>query len=501
MTSSPFQLYYGEKLLYEAQPRQDVFHKNPYQCRMYGGAAGGGKTEAILWEAVFHCLMNKKLKGAIFRRNYPEIEKYFIQRAMDKLPKSAYRYNKQKHVMVFTATGSQIEFCQCEGDYDLPNYQGAEWDFLAIDEFTQFTEYQFKYLFGRLRTSKADWLPIFFGGCNPGGIGHAWVKRIFVDQELTLEERRFSWAFIPAKLEDNPKMLEFNPFYEDQLMVLPDPVLREAMRHGNWNIFAGQYFSEIRYDIHGFEPFEIPLQWKRFIAVDYGYDHPAVALFFAIDDNKGDIWIYKELVTRKTIYSEFAKLALEMIEEGEKIDYAVADPSIWKKDGRKGDMSGAEEVQDEFDKKKINIIKADNDRLNGWGIMREWLKVSKSGDPHTGKPIEVTRLHISTALKFTWKTIPQLQRDPKKPEDVLKSTQINEDGTISYSDDAADALRYGLMSRPQPNKKKFKDTEFDRYGQKIIKESRSPSAGGFKVQGRPEWKPFGNQKPKWQGNR
>ena len=175
-------------VLYQSQPRQTVFHSSQADCRMYGGAAGGGKTEAILWEAFMLCMDDnyKNLKGAIFRKTFPELDKFFIQRALDKFPKAVYTYSKKEHIMRFKKTGSSIEFSYCESDADVGRYQGAEWDFLAIDGFTHHTEFVFKYLFGRLRTDKKDWRPKFFGGTNPGGVGHAWVKRIWADKEFFL---------------------------------------------------------------------------------------------------------------------------------------------------------------------------------------------------------------------------------------------------------------------------------------------------------------------------
>lgn len=490
---------YGDKVIYESQPRQTVFHNSNSQCRLYGGAAGGGKTEAILWEIFSLCNDPEfpGLKGAIFRKTIPDIEKYFVRRATESFPanqangKPFYKYNQQKRIMTFMRTGSQVEFNYCEGEADLRNYQGAEWDFLAIDEFTQHSEYVFKFLFGRMRTKKPGWKVRFFGGSNPGGIGHGWVKRIWIDQERTPEENKFNWEFIPARLDDNPKMLEHNPTYEDQLMMLPDEAMRKALRWGDWNIFAGQYFPEIRYDIHGFEPFEIHKSWPRFIEIDYGFDHPAVCQWNAIDPD-GDVWKYRELVLRHKTYTEFAEEIVQMTDLDEKIDYGVADPSIWAKRGAKGGLSGAEEMQSVLDKRNIVLMPADNDRLNGWGIMREWLKVYQRRNPHDGKPEDHSRLHVSTALRFWWKWVPQMQRDPKKPEDVLKATTQTEDGTISYSDDSGDATRYGLMSRPRPNKQKPKEDNVDRYGQKIKKRKKVE----LTIKNRATWKPFEN-KDQW----
>lgn len=490
-------VFVGDQLFYQSQPRQTVFHASEAQCRLYGGAAGGGKTEAILWEiyALGTNSVYKKLRGAVFRKTIPDIEKYFVERALEVFPAHTYRYNKQKRIMTFLATGSQVEFNYCESESDLRNYQGAQWDFLAIDEFTQHSEYVFKYLFMRMRTRKPGWKVKFFGGSNPGGIGHTWVKRIWIDRERTPEEEKFVWAFIPARLEDNPKMLEINPHYEDQLMMLPDEVMRKALRWGDWNIFAGQFFSELRQDLQGFNPFEIPRTWNRYLEIDYGYDHPSVCHWNAVDE-EGDVWKYKELVVRQKTYTRFAEMILEMCEEEEKFEYAVADPSIWAKKGNRQGLSGAEEMQNVFDRdtRKIVLTEANNDRVNGWGIMREWIKPYAKANPHTGQKSVATRMHISTGMTFWWKKVPELQRDPKKPEDVLKSTVINPDGTIGYCDDSGDATRYGCMSRPYPSKKKPAVETVDRYGQPLPRKPRRAI-----MKNKPLWQP--EQAPQYYGNR
>lgn len=483
-------------VIYQSQPRQTVFHGDDGQCRLYGGAAGGGKTEAILWEIFALCtdMRWKGLRGAVFRKTIPDIEKYFIQRAQDVFPQNLYTYNKQKRIMTFKCTGSMVEFNYCESEADLTAYQGAQWDFLAIDEFTQHSEYVFKYLFARLRTKKVGWQVKFFGGSNPGGVGHAWVKRIWIDNDLMDIEKKFTWSFIPATLDDNPKMLEANPHYEDQLMMLPDEQIRRAWRFGDWNIFAGQFFTEIRPEIHGFEPFEISRHWAKFISIDYGYDHLCAVYWYAVDED-GEVWIYKEYVCRNKTYEEVAKKICDLTGDSEKIDYIVADPSIWAKKGSGDGLSGAEEMQNVFDleDREMTLVQADNNRIIGWGIMREWLKTYKRKDSE-GKERDHSRLHISNHLKMWWKFVPSLQRDPKKPEDVLKATTQNTDGIVSYSDDPGDSTRYGLMSRPHPRKKKVEPPKRDRYGQ-IPKKNT-----GLSIHGRPNWTP-----PKgstiWKGNK
>jgi hypothetical protein len=227
--------------------------------------------------------------------------------------------------------------------------------------------------------------------------------------------------------------------------------LGRAWRSGDWDLFAGQFFSELNWNIHGFEPFTMDKNWSIVISLDYGYDHPS-AVYWGAVDNDSDVWLYKEYVCRQKTYTELAKKVVSMItpEELSRIDYFVADPAIWAKKGNKGGMSGAEEIQTVFDENKLKIVvvPANNDRINGWGVLREYLKVTKRGEKLYSK------LHVSHALNRFWLRLPEQQHDPKRPEDLLKNAEDNE----------ADSVRYLIMSRVSPAKEKKKEKEKDRYG-------------------------------------
>ncbi len=515
-TRNNFAVCYGDEILYQAQDRQHLFHWQTYMASegyatatniLYGGAAGGGKTEALLWE-IYRWGVNKKwpkLKIAVFRKTFPEIEKYFINRAFDVFPNPpdnpVFKYNVQKHILTFIETGTIVEFNTCEAETDVNKYQGAQWDILIIDEATHFSEYVYKYLKTRLRTKKKGWRCLFLAATNPGNVGHAWVKRLFVkkDDYKQGEGNAERYTFIPAKVYDNRYIMQYTPEYVDALMALPE-YERRALLEGDWNIYAGQYFTEIRDEIHGFEPFLIPNDWGRFIAFDYGYfPHPASAGWYAIDEN-GFLIRYKELLVQRATFRDFAQMIIKMSTPAEKIligrDYVIGDPSIWAKKGNAEGKSGAEEMQEEFDKVGLKwlLIKADNDRINGWNLMHSFLKPFKTSNRQPGQPQYTAKFRCALTCKGWWKSVPQLQHDPNRPEDV-KKIGVVEGGNIADGDDPGDESRYAIMSRfSKPESAKRKAPELDRYG--AVVPERAKKTFGTYMGSKPE---VNYNKPDYQG--
>ena len=489
------------KLLYRSQERQTLFHTavlEAYERRgprflLYGGAAGGGKTEALLWAilGIAQDTRFKNIKIAVFRKTFPEIEKFFILRALENYPSDEYRYTQKDHSMKFHKTGATVWFNYCENEADVIKYQGAEFDVLVFDEITHHTEYVYTYLRTRMRTSTPGFTPILIATTNPGGVGHQWVKRLWVDRDdyndgermvhqngewimRSMEQTAKNYLFIPAKVWDNQALIKNDPNYVTSLMALPE-MDKRALLEGDWNIFAGQYFGEIRRDVHAFDPLTfgmIPHTWTRFIAMDYGFfPHPASVGWYAVDEN-GWLYRYKELLVQRHTTSQLAKKIIEMttLEERRLIDYVVIPPDLWAKRGNAEGRSGAEEMIDVFDEEGWLVVKADNDRVNGWYQVRERLKPFDVRDGKKKKTY--AQFYAATTCSNWWKQMPMLQHDPNRPEDVFKAG-VTADGKIWEGDDVGDEVRYAVMSRYSPAKRAKREPRRDRYGAKV----RSSSMG------------------------
>ena len=324
--------------------------------------------------------------------------------------------------------------------------QSAEFAAIAVDELTKNEFETFEDLRNRLRWTGIEDVK-FLAGTNPGGIGHAWAKKYWMDKDFPPEETESNeFAYIQAKADDNPYLAES---YLKQLDSL-SPDKRKAFRDGDWDIFKGQYFSEFRREIHVVEPFTIPHDWRKFLMLDYGYTKPSAVYWGAVSPDDVLI-IYRELYKTELGYSELVDEAVSMYPDSEEIKYWVADPSIWSKEpSNKGGMSGAEVMQNRYREIKgsgLNLVRGVNDRLNGWALLREYLK------PYIREGELTAKLQIFSTCTNLIRTLPSLVYDTRRVED------LDTDG----DDHAADAIRYGIMSRPKAsmNPERVKDKQFD----------------------------------------
>lgn len=239
---------------YVAQEKQIKFHFSTSDEVFYGGSAGGGKSYAIIWDAVYFCMTNDKVSVAIFRRTYPELEKSIILEALRSIPLSWYTYNKKEHRMYFK-NESILEFNYCLYENDVYNFQSAQYDRLYFDELTHFSKTIYLYLTSRCRTTKPSIKPQIKSSSNPGNIGHQWVKERFISRKnadlipnfemLQTDDEsgtKFTTTFIPAKVYDNKYIMENDPTYVDRLMKL-DKDNRRMLLDGDWDILKGQFFQ------------------------------------------------------------------------------------------------------------------------------------------------------------------------------------------------------------------------------------------------------------------
>lgn len=388
--------------------------------------------------------------------------------------------------------GAKIYLCHCKDEKDIYKYQGAEIHVLLIDELTHFTETMYRFLRNRVRMVGITLPPQYVGqfprilcGANPGNVGHLWVKSTFVTSCIPMEKRLMPAneggmvrQYIPARLEDNPSMTVDDPGYEKRLEGLGSAALVQAMRWGDWDVIEGAFFDCWDAKRHVVTPFEIPKDWARFRSGDWGSAKPFSFGWWAVvtDDFKtqqglllprGCMVRYREwygMTPGKAnvglkMHAELVGAGLWTREKADsKIGYGVLDPAAFSEDGgpsiHERIMKGSGKVLG-GDGYHIYFRPADNKRTPGRGAMGGWdqMRGRFVGDDD-GNPMIVT---FSTCLDSI-RTIPALQHDPLKPEDLDSDME----------DHAADEWRYGCMSRPwaKSNEKPKAKTDQSGYSDK-----------------------------------
>ena len=417
-------------------PRQREFFESKARHTAYGGARGGGKSWAIRRKLVLLALHYPNLQLLLLRRTLSELTENHV-RALQTELSGFVDYNQTQRVFTFP-NGSRIKLGYCDNEQDVYCYQGQEYDVIAMEEATQFTESQMQFLSTCNRTVRTDFTPRMYYTCNPGGVGHGWVKRLFIDRRYRGSERAEDYVFIPARVTDNPFLMR-DKHYQTTLENLPEP-LRRAYLDGDWDVLAGQYFGEFSRNRHVVDPFTIPKSWRKFRAMDWGYNDPCAVLWFAVAPG-GRVYAYREYYERKVLSSETARRIRQLTDE-ETIAYTAASPDAWQSRGMSGsqDLSGMS-IAEVFAHGGVPLIRADNARIPGWQRVREYLAEADDGLP---------RLLIFRTCENLIRTLPMLTFDEHFSEDV----------SAHCEDHAPEALRYGLMSRPvaksepkKPNKR------------------------------------------------
>lgn len=408
--------------------RQKEFFLSTSRHVGYGGARGGGKSWAMRRKFVLLALKYPGLKLLILRRTLPELRENHVMPLLGELTGFA-KYNDQEKAFTFP-NGSRIKLGYCDNERDVFQYQGQEYDVIGMEEATHFTDTMRDFFTTCNRSTRTDFKPRMYYTSNPGGIGHAWFKRLFIDREYVNKERAEDYVFIPAKVYDNKVLMDSNPEYVESLENLPED-MREAHLHGNWDVFAGQYFREWRRETHVIKPISLPKSWMRFCSIDWGYNDPCAVYWHAVYDMR--VYTYREMYIRQTNASDVAKQILDL-SKGEDIEYTVASPDMWHKRGtassRDGEMKG-ESIAEIFMDAGVWLNKADNDRIQGWTRMREYMKTSPDGQPYW---------LIFDNCSNLIRTLPQLIHHDRNVEDVSDKVE----------DHAPESCRYGLMSRPDP---------------------------------------------------
>ena len=406
----------------ELNPKQREFCMARNRYVAYGGARGGGKSHVLRIKAILGALTHDGIRILIVRREYPELEQGLILPMRAMLPAELATYNGSMRMLSFP-NGSIIKFGHYGAGDDL-EYQGIEYDWIFIDEATQFTESQFRTLGACLRGSTKIPRRMYLT-CNPGGVGHEWVKRLFVDREFTPDENPKDYYFIQATIDDNPQLLKASPEYKQMLDLLPEDV-RRAWRYGDWDALAGTFFPEFTKETHVIKPFaRIPGEWRKYRAFDYGLDMFA-CLWIAVDF-EGRCYVYREVQQPGLIVSEAAKLMLDLTPPHEIVDATIAPPDMWSRQKDSG-----RNMAEIFAQNGVGLIRASNNRVQGWAVEKEMLKPMKDEKDRPG-------LLVTEDCRRLIRNIALIQHDEKNPSDCA-----TEPHSITHINDA---LRYFCITR------------------------------------------------------
>jgi len=394
---------------------------------LYGGAAGGGKSYAMLVDPLRYA-HKKAHRALILRRSMPELRE-MIDKSRELYPQAfpGAKFREVEKLWNFPS-GAKIEFGFLERDADVYRYQGQAYSWIGFDEITHLpTEFSWNYLASRLRTTDPEIKTYLRCTANPGGVGSHWVKKRYVDSneynKSFVGSDGLTRKFIPAKLADNPYLAE-DGVYEQMLKSLP-PTQRQQLLEGNWDVAEGAAFTEFDPNTHVITPFALPLHWERVKGIDYGYASESCCLWGAIDINDGTLIIYRELYKKGLTGEELAAIIRDMELEDPFSVSGVLDTAAWAKTGTTGPTVGESLLRAGH-----KLRRADKNRVQGKIQIHEFLKVKENGRP---------KLQIFNTCPNLIRELQSIPLSKTNPEDV----------DTHASDHAYDALRYMIMSRPR----------------------------------------------------
>jgi hypothetical protein len=410
----------GPQTDFLAAPETDV---------LYGGAAGGGKSYAMLVDPLrfAHRAAHRAL---VLRRSMPELRE-LIDKSRELYPKAfpGCKFREVEKIWTFPS-GAKLEFGFLERDADVYRYQGQAYSWIGFDEITHLsTEFSWNYLASRLRTTDPEITPYMRCTANPGGAGATWVKKRYVNpsepNESFTGHDGLTRRFIPARLEDNP-YLSTDGRYEQMLKALP-AVQRKQLLEGNWDVTEGAAFTEFDVMEHVITPFEIPVGWERVKGIDYGYASESACVWGTVDPSDGTLIIYRELYRKGLTGVDLAQMITNMELTDPYSVPGVLDTAAWNRTGTTGPTVG-----ETLQRAGHKLRRADKNRIQGKIQIHEYLRVQPSGRP---------KIQIFNSCPNLIRELQSLPLDKTNPEDV----------NTNAPDHAYDALRYLIMSRPKVN--------------------------------------------------
>lgn len=398
----------------ELYPKQIEMCKSQFTYTLYGGMRGGGKSFTVRVKAIDMCFKYPGIHILIMRRTFPELEENHAKplRSMLKCNTSMElaKYKVSTNEFIFP-NGSIIKLGQCQRDADVDKYQGHQYQVIIIDEATHFTEYIYMKLTECLRLDSVAMMndPEYekkwsnfrcrmYLTANPGGVGHIWVKRLFIDKKYQNGENPDDYTYIPCSVFENKFIMENDPKYIERLEALPEKE-RQAMLYGDWNVFEGQYFEEFDEAIHIYNPNEVEIKpnWRRYRTRDYGLDKTA-CYWIAMDEN-GTCYVYRELWQSNLVVKASGDMINSMTLPEDTPFLDICPPDLWNRSSQTG-RSVVDILQTECQQFPT---KANNDFYNGCLMMKEFFQVNKE----TGLP----RLIISTDCPHLIESIRMIQHD------------------------------------------------------------------------------------------
>lgn len=430
-------------------PKQIEFFNSKAKFTCYGGAKGGGKSHAVVRMAIMYCINYPGIKVLIIRAHYPELHQNLIEPTLALLPRELVSYNGTTHVLTFDGEQgkkSVIRFGHWSGQESENEYQGQSHDIIFIDEATQHSERTFRHLAGCLRGDN-DFPKRMYLTCNPGGVGHFWVKRLFIDRKFKVDlehpektEKPEQYQFIFARAEDNIVMLERNPDYLSDISMMANS---DAMRYGDWNILGGCYFDNFKPELHVKKAFHIPSHWQLYRSFDYGLD--MFACFWWAVDEDGRCWCYRSFECENMNVKEAARSVLSNTAGHERITITYAPPDMWSRQKENGIT-----IAHMFNEIGVPLTRADNSRVQGHMIMRTLLEPIPLHDPHViaaygGKdkaPKALPALMFFDSVGGVIEDIQSIQHSEIDPNDCAKDPH-----DITHT---VDAVRYFCINRFLP---------------------------------------------------
>ncbi len=426
----------GPQVDFLAAPEKEV---------LYGGAAGGGKSFAMLVDLLRYA-SNGNHRALLLRRTLAELTE-LVDQSRKLYPKAfpGAIFRESKNTWSFPS-GATALFSYVDKDNDVTRYQGQSFTWIGVDELGQYpTPYVWNYLRSRLRTTDPEIQTYMRASANPGGVGGWWLKKMFVDPTIPNEpfwatdidsgkvlrygpnhpehpdEPLYQRRFIPARLTDNPFLMESGE-YEAMLLSLPE-VERRRLLEGDWDVADGAAFSEFDRSVHVVEPFEVPYNWPRLRAADYGYSSPSCVLWGAVDWD-GNIFIYRELYDKGYTGETLARIINALEENDPLMQISVLDGACWSKHGT------GPSIAESMIRNGVRWIPADKNRIPGKIELHRRLAI----DERTDEP----KLKIFSTCTNLIRTLPTIPLSKTNSEDV----------DTKSDDHAYDALRYMCMTRP-----------------------------------------------------